>query len=55
MSLDIQSISILATRSRLICCKTGLKVDSKTRDIGFQRVLLQRPETSFTFLSPILP
>ena len=42
-------------RINQICCKTGLIVGSKTRNIAIQLVLQQCCKTSCTFLLPVLP
>ena len=46
---------MLATCNNLICCKTGLNVASKTRDIAIPFVLQQSSKTSCTFVLPVLP
>ena len=52
----IQSkVSIHATCSNLIYCKTDLNVGGRTRNIAFKLDLQQCFETSCTFLSPVLP
>ena len=40
---------------QLTCCKTGLNVDGKTRNIAIQLVLQQCCKTSCMFLLPVLP
>ena len=47
--------SLYATCNNLICCKTDLNLDGKTRNIAFQLVLQQRRKTSCTFLLSVLP
>ena len=44
---------MLATCNNLICCKTGLNVASKTRDIAIPFVLQQSSKTSCTFVLPV--
>ena len=52
----IQSeVSIHANLNNLICCKTGLNVSGKTRNVALQPVLQQRFETGCTFLLRVLP
>ena len=45
---------LFATRNNLICCKTGLNVGGKTRNIVIQLVLQQCCKKSCTFLSAVL-
>ena len=44
-------VSTHATCNRLICCKTGLKLGDKTRNITFQIVWQQCCKTSCTFVA----
>ena len=48
-------VSIHATSNKLICCKTGLNVSGKTRNIAFQVVWWQCCKTCWKFLLPVLP